>query len=100
VVDYAYINASPIIFLAQAGLLDMLRFAATEIRLTSAVEQEIGKKPASDLAVMAVVNRRLLAPKLHLSSLYTSPAKPKMPSFQQGCRNPVPWTVIRRYVSV
>lgn len=57
-VDYAYINASPIIFLAQAGLLDMLRFAAAEIRLTAAVEQEIRKKPASDLAVMAVADRR------------------------------------------
>jgi|GEM_PF-871323 len=39
-------------------------------------------------------------PTLERSSLYTSPAKPKMPSFQQGCRNPVPWTVTRRYVSV
>jgi predicted nucleic acid-binding protein len=56
--DYAYINASPIIFLSQAGLLDMLRLVATEIRLTASVEQEIRKKPASDLAVKAVSDMR------------------------------------------
>ncbi len=56
--DYAYINASPIIFLAQAGLLDMLRLVATEIRLTASVEQEIRKKLASDLAVKAVSDTR------------------------------------------
>ena len=34
--------------------------------------------------------RGLLVPKLQLSPLYTSPAKPKMPSFRHGCRNPEP----------
>jgi len=29
-----------------------------------------------------------LVPKLWLSSLYTSPAKPGKPSFRHGCRNP------------
>ena len=30
------------------------------------------------------------------SSLYTSPADPKTPSFRHGCRNPEPWTVTCR----
>jgi len=35
-------------------------------------------------------------PAFNIMDMDTSPAKPKMPSFRPGCRNPEPWMVIFR----
>jgi predicted nucleic acid-binding protein len=52
--DQAVVNASPLIFLSQAGLLDLLRQAASEIVVPHAVAAEIRKRDARDLTVQAL----------------------------------------------
>lgn len=52
--DRAIVNASPLIFLANAGFLDLLKSAAEEILLPKVVADEIRKGEATELAVRAV----------------------------------------------
>ena len=40
--DQAAVNASPLIFLAGAGLLDLLQIEATDILVPEAVWREVG----------------------------------------------------------
>jgi predicted nucleic acid-binding protein len=48
------VNASPLIFLSQAGLLDMLRLEAAEIVVPQSVAQEIQRKGPDDITVQAI----------------------------------------------
>lgn len=48
------VNASPLIFLAGAGLLDLLRLQAEEIVIPRSVAEEIQRRGADDLTVQAI----------------------------------------------
>jgi predicted nucleic acid-binding protein len=48
------INASPLIFLARGGLLDLLRLAGEEIVVPAAVAGEIQRRGPTDLTVQAI----------------------------------------------
>jgi predicted nucleic acid-binding protein len=52
--EHAVVNASPLIFLANAGRLDFLQLAATEILVPAAVAAEIRQHGAADPAVLAI----------------------------------------------
>ena len=48
------VNASPLIFLSRAGLLDMLRLEGAEIVIPGSVAQEIQRRGADDFTVQAI----------------------------------------------
>ena len=48
------VNASPLIFLARGGLLDLLRLAGEEIVVPAAVAAEIRRRGSTDLTVQAI----------------------------------------------
>ena len=48
------VNASPLIFLSRAGLLDMLKLEGEEIVITKTVAEEIQRRGADDLTVQAI----------------------------------------------
>jgi predicted nucleic acid-binding protein len=47
-------NASPLIFLARAGLLDLLQLLSAEVIVTEAVATEIGRRGANDPTARAI----------------------------------------------
>jgi predicted nucleic acid-binding protein len=48
------VNASPLIFLSRAGLLDMLRLEANEIVVPETVAEEIRRRGSDDPAAQAL----------------------------------------------
>jgi predicted nucleic acid-binding protein len=56
VADSPAINASPLIFLTRAGLLDLLRLAASEIMVPAPVAEEIERRGSSDPAAQAIAS--------------------------------------------
>jgi predicted nucleic acid-binding protein len=48
------VNASPLIFLSRAGLLDLLRLEANEIVVPETVAEEIRRRGSDDLAAQAL----------------------------------------------
>ncbi|MGH8614523.1 MAG: DUF3368 domain-containing protein [Gammaproteobacteria bacterium] len=58
--DQAVVNASPLIFLAQADRLEFLQYAASEILVPAAVSAEIRQQGATDPAVQALEKERWL----------------------------------------
>lgn len=54
--ERAVVNASPLIFLAQANLLDLLEIAGDEIIVPSAVAEEILRRGPTDLTAQAVAD--------------------------------------------
>lgn len=53
--ELAAVNASPLIFLAHAGFLDFLRFAAPEIVVPRAVAEEIRRRGSADPTARALL---------------------------------------------
>lgn len=66
--DPPAVNASPLIFLTRAGLLDLLRLAASEIVIPAPVAEEIQRRGPSDPAAQAIASldwlRVVEAPKI------------------------------------
>jgi len=54
VVDLPAVNASPLIFLGRAGLLDLLQLAAPEVVVPMQVAEEIGRRDPQDLTAQAI----------------------------------------------
>lgn len=54
--ERAVVNASPLIFLAQANLLDLLQIAGDEIIVPAAVAEEILRRGPTDLAAQAIAD--------------------------------------------
>lgn len=52
--EIAVVNASPLIFLARGGLLDLLRLTASRVLVPDGVAREIGARGASDVTVRAM----------------------------------------------
>lgn len=50
------VNASPLIFLARAGLIDFLQFLGTEIVVPEAVALEIQRRGPTDVTAQAIAN--------------------------------------------
>ena len=58
--DSAVVNASPVIFLAKAGLLHFLPLAGGRVIVPAAVAMEIRRREASDLTVQALAQTEWL----------------------------------------
>jgi len=56
VADHAVVNASPLIFLTRAGLLDLLQLISPEIIVPEIVATEIGIRGKSDPTAQAIAN--------------------------------------------
>ena len=67
--DQPAVDASPLIFLTRAGLLDLLRLAASEVVIPAPVAHEIQRRGPSDPAAQAIAT----VPWLHVIE---SPAVP------------------------
>jgi predicted nucleic acid-binding protein len=52
--EHPAVNASPLIFLSRAGLLDMLKLEGEEIVIPKPVVKEIRRRGAGDLTVQAI----------------------------------------------
>ncbi|HKP85301.1 MAG TPA: DUF3368 domain-containing protein [Blastocatellia bacterium] len=52
--ERAAVNASPLIFLAQAGLIDLLKLAGDEIVVPVTVAEEIQRRGQSDITAQAI----------------------------------------------
>jgi predicted nucleic acid-binding protein len=52
--EHPAVNASPLIFLSRAGLLDMLKMEGDEIVIPKIVAEEIRRRGPDDLAVQAI----------------------------------------------
>ena len=52
--EHPAVNASPLIFLSRAGLLDMLKLEGEEIVIPKTVAEEIRRRGADDLTVQAI----------------------------------------------
>ena len=52
----AVVNASPLIFLAKAGLIDFLQQAAPQILVPAAVAEEISRRGQSDITARTLAN--------------------------------------------
>lgn len=52
--EHPAVNASPLIFLSRAGLLDMLKLEGEEIVIPKPVVEEIRRRGAGDLTVQAI----------------------------------------------
>jgi predicted nucleic acid-binding protein len=50
------VNASPLIFLAHAGMLDLLQLLSTQVVVPEEVAMEIGRRGASDPTARAIVD--------------------------------------------
>lgn len=55
VVEAAVVNASPLIFLSKAGLLDFLRLVAPCVLVPEPVAQEIGRRGPNDVTARALL---------------------------------------------
>ena len=58
--DTAVVNASPLIFLSRAGLVDLLKQAGSTIVVPSAVAGEIQQRGVNDPTAQALVNNKWL----------------------------------------
>jgi predicted nucleic acid-binding protein len=56
VAEPAVVNASPLIFLSRAGLLDLLQLLSSEIVVPEIVATEIGVRGKSDLTAQAIAS--------------------------------------------
>ena len=56
------VNASPLIFLSRAGMLDMLKLEGEEIVIPKAVAEEIRRRGSADLTVQAIARTTWLIP--------------------------------------
>ena len=56
------VNASPLIFLSRAGLLDMLKLEGEEIAVPNIVAEEIRRRGTDDLTVQAIEKTTWLTP--------------------------------------
>jgi len=73
VADRAAVNASPLIFLARAGLLDLLRLAAPEVVVPAPVAEEISRvRGTLGLVLLGKRHGRLTAARPVLDSLRAS----------------------------
>lgn len=54
--DQAVVNASPLIFLAKAGMIHFLQQAAPQILIPTAVTKEIGRRGGGDITVRALAS--------------------------------------------
>jgi predicted nucleic acid-binding protein len=52
--DYAAVNASPLIFLSRAGLLELLQIAADQIVVPEPVAEELLRRGRGDIAARAI----------------------------------------------
>jgi predicted nucleic acid-binding protein len=60
--DPVVVNASPIIVLARAGYLDLLRLAGDPVQVPKAVAEEVARGGANDPATQALAQTSWLAP--------------------------------------
>lgn len=58
--DTAVVNASPLIFLSRAGLIDLLKQAGSTIVVPSPVAEEIKRRGVNDPTAQALVNNEWL----------------------------------------
>lgn len=54
--DAAVVNASPLIFLSKAGLIDLLRVVSPQVMVPEPVALEIGRRGSSDVTAKALAN--------------------------------------------
>jgi predicted nucleic acid-binding protein len=54
--DCAVVNASPLIFLAKAGMIDFLQQAAPQILVPAAVAEEISRRGKDDITVRTLAD--------------------------------------------
>ena len=54
--DAAVVNASPLIFLSKAGLIDLLRVVSPQVMVPEAVALEIGRRGPDDVTAKALAN--------------------------------------------
>lgn len=76
--ELAAVNASPLIFLAHAGILDFLRFAAPEIVVPVAVAEEIRRRGPGEPTARAIQGIKWLR------EVETSPPPPAVLAWHLG----------------
>lgn len=54
--DAAVVNASPLIFLSKAGLIDLLRVVSPQIMVPESVALEIGRRGSDDVTAKALAD--------------------------------------------
>lgn len=54
--DAAVVNASPLIFLSKAGLIDLLRVVSPQVMVPEPVALEIGRRGPDDVTAMALAD--------------------------------------------
>jgi predicted nucleic acid-binding protein len=78
VADRPVVNASPLIFLTRAGLLDLLQLASPEVVVPAAVAEEIQRRGPHDPAARAVASTPWL------EVVATSPVPPAIQAWDLG----------------
>lgn len=68
--ELAVVNSSPLIFLAKAGLIDLLRLLSPQVMVPDPVAQEIGRRGPKDLTA------RVLADTPWLVTIPVAPVPP------------------------
>lgn len=60
--DAAVVNASPLIFLSKAGLIDLLHIVSPQVMVPEPVAAEIGRRGASDVTARVLADTPWLVP--------------------------------------